>query len=105
MTGVDFVHVPYRGSGPALTDLLNGQVQVMFDTISSSIAHIQAGKLRALAVTSVTRSDLLPEVPTIADTVPGYELSAWFGVGTSTGTPSEIIQKLNQEINAGLAEA
>jgi tripartite-type tricarboxylate transporter receptor subunit TctC len=105
MTGVDFVHVPYRGSGPALTDLLNGQVQVMFDTISSSIAHIQAGKLRALAVTTVTRSDLLPEVPTIAETVPGYELSAWFGAGTPTGTPSEIIQKLNQEINAGLAES
>jgi tripartite-type tricarboxylate transporter receptor subunit TctC len=104
MTGVDFLHVPYRGSGPALTDLLNGQVQVMFDTISSSIAHIQAGKLRALAVTSVTRSDLLPDVPTIAETVPGYELSAWFGAGTPTGTPSEIIQKLNQEINAGLAE-
>src|SRR6185503_13803339 len=101
MTGVDFVHVPYRGSGPALTDLLNGQVQVMFDTISSSIAHIQAGKLRALAVTSVTRSDLLPDVPTIAETVPGYELNAWFGAGTPTGTPSEIIQKLNQEINAG----
>jgi tripartite-type tricarboxylate transporter receptor subunit TctC len=105
MTGVDFVHVPYRGSGPALTDLLNGQVQVMFDTISSSIAHIQAGKLRALAVTSLTRSELLPDVPTIAETVPGYELSAWFGAGTPTGTPSEIIQKLNQEINAGLAEA
>ena len=104
MTGVDFVHVPYRGSGPALTDFLNGQVQVMFDTISSSIAHIQAGKLRALAVTSVTRSDLLPDVPTIAETVRGYELSAWFGAGTPTGTPSEIIQKLNQEINAGLAE-
>jgi tripartite-type tricarboxylate transporter receptor subunit TctC len=104
MTGVDFVHVPYRGSGPALTDLLSGQVQVMFDTISSSIAHIKAGKLRPLAVTSVTRSDLLPEVPTIADTVPGYELSAWFGVGTPTGTPPEIIEELNREINAGLAE-
>jgi tripartite-type tricarboxylate transporter receptor subunit TctC len=104
MTGVEFVHVPYRGSGPALTDLLNGQVQVMFDTISSSIAHIQAGKLRALAVTSVTRSDLLPDVPTIAETVPGYELSAWFGTGAPTGTPSEIIAKLNQDINAGLAE-
>jgi Tripartite tricarboxylate transporter family receptor len=89
--------VPYRGSGPALTDLLNGQVQVMFDTISSSIAYIQAGKLRALAVTTVTRSELLPEVPTIAETVPGYELSAWFGAGTPTGTPSEIIEKLNQE--------
>ena len=104
MTGVDFVHVPYRGSGPALTDLLSGQVQVMFDTISSSIAHIKAGTLRPLAVTSVRRSDLLPEVPTIADTVPGYELSAWFGVGTPTGTPPEIIEKLNREINVGLAE-
>ena len=76
----------------------------MFDTISSSIAHIQAGKLRALAVTSVTRSDLLPDVPTIAETVPGYELNAWVGAATPTGTPSEMIQKLNQEINAGLAE-
>ena len=104
MTGVDFVHVAYRGSGPALTDLLSGQVQVMFDTISSSIAHIKAGTLRPLAVTSVRRSDLLPEVPTIADTVPGYELSAWFGVGTPTGTPPEIIEKLNREINVGLAE-
>ena len=104
MTGVDFVHVAYRGSGPALTDLLSGQVQVMFDTISSSIAHIKAGTLRPLAVTSVRRSDLLPEVPTIADTVPGYELSAWFGVGTPTGTPPEIIEKLNWEINVGLAE-
>ena len=93
MTGVDLVHVPYRGSGPALTDLLSGQVQVMFDTISSSIAHIKAGTLRPLAVTSVRRSDLLPEVPTIADTVPGYQLSAWFGVGTPTGTPPEIIEK------------
>ena len=104
MTGIDFVHVPYRGSGPALTDLMSGRVQVMFDTISSSLAHIKAGKLRALAVTSVTRSDVLPDVPTIADTVPGYELSAWFGVGTPSGTPSEIIQKLNWEINAALAD-
>jgi tripartite-type tricarboxylate transporter receptor subunit TctC len=104
MTGVDFVHVPYRGSGPALTDLLTGQVQVMFDTISSSLAHIKAGKLRALAVTSVSRSDALPDVPTIADTVPGYELTAWFGVGAPTGTPPEIIEKLNREINAGLAD-
>jgi tripartite-type tricarboxylate transporter receptor subunit TctC len=105
MTGVDFVHVPYRGSGPALTDLLNGQVQVMFDAISSSIPHIQGGRLRALAVTTARRSDLLPDVPTIADTVPGYELSGWFGAGTAAGTPSEIVAKLNQEINAGLVEA
>ena len=83
---------------------MSGQVQVMFDTISSSFAHIKAGKLRARAVTSVTRSDVLPDVPTIADAVPGYELSAWFGVGTPTGTPPEINQKLNGEINTGLAD-
>ena len=104
MTGVEFVHVPYRGSGPALADLISGQVQVMFDTITSSIEHIQAGKLRALAVTSATRSDVLPDVPTIADTVPGYELSAWFGVGAPRETPPEIIQRLNREITAGLAD-
>jgi tripartite-type tricarboxylate transporter receptor subunit TctC len=104
MAGVDIVHVPYRGSGPALTDLMTGQVQVMFDTISSSIGHIQSGKLRALAVTSTTRSAVLPDVPTIADTVPGYELGAWFGVGAPTGTPPDIIQKLNREVAAGLAD-
>jgi tripartite-type tricarboxylate transporter receptor subunit TctC len=104
MAGVDIVHVPYRGSGPALHDLMSGQVQVMFDTISSSIEHIRAGKLRALAVTSTTRSDVLPDVPTIAETVPGYELGAWFGVGTPKGTPPAIIEKLNREMTASLAD-
>jgi tripartite-type tricarboxylate transporter receptor subunit TctC len=104
MTGVELLHVPYRGSGPALTDLISGQVHVMFDTIPSSIEHIKAGKLRALGVTSVTRSDVLPDVPPIADTVPGYELGAWFGVGAPRDTPPAIIEKLNREINAGLAD-
>jgi tripartite-type tricarboxylate transporter receptor subunit TctC len=105
MTGVDIVHVPYRGSGPALTDLLGGQVQVMFDSMPSSIEHIRAGKLRALAVTSATRSEALPDVPTIADTVPGYDTNGWFGVGAPKGTPRPIIERLNREINAGLADA
>ena len=104
MTGVDILHVPYRGSGPALIDMIAGQVQVMFDTVPSSIEHIRAGKLRALAVTSATRSDALPDVPTVADTVPGFEVSAWFGVGVPKDTPTEIIQRLNREINAALAD-
>ena len=104
MAGVDILHVPYRGSGPALHDLMSGQVHVMFDTVPSSIEHIKAGKLRALGVTSATRSDVLPDVPTIADTVPGYELSAWFGVGGPRDTPPEIIQRLNREITVGLAD-
>ena len=104
MAGVDILHVPYRGSGPALHDLMSGQVHVMFDTVPSSIEHIKAGKLRALGVTSATRSDVLPDVPTIADTVPGYELSAWFGVGAPRDTPAEIIQRLNREITVGLAD-
>ena len=100
MTGVDMVHVPYRGAAPALTDLLGGQVQVMFDTMPSSIEHIRAGKLRALAVTTATRSEALPDVPTVAEFVPGYEASGWFGVGAPKNTPAEIIDRLNREINA-----
>jgi tripartite-type tricarboxylate transporter receptor subunit TctC len=104
MTGVNMVHVPYRGSAPMLTDLLGGQVQVTFDNMPSSIEHIRAGKLRPLAVTTTARSDALPDTPVLADTVPGYEASAWFGAGAPKGTPSEIIEKLNKEINAGLAD-
>ena len=104
MAGVDMVHVPYRGAAPALTDLLGGQVQVMFDTMPASIEHIRAGKLRALAVTTATRSEALPDVPTVGDFVPGYEASAWFGLGAPKDTPAEIVDKLNKEINAGLAD-
>ena len=104
MTGVELLHVPYRGSGPALVDMLSGQVQVMFDAIPSSIEHIKAGKLRALAVTTARRSDALPDVPVIADTVRGYDTSGWFGVGAPAGTPVEIVDKLNKEFNAGLAD-
>ena len=94
MAGVDMVHVPYKGAAPALTDLLGGQVQVMFDNLSSSIEHIRAGKLRALAVTTATRSKALPDVPTIGEFVPGYEASAWQGIGAPKNTPAEIIKKL-----------
>jgi len=104
MTGVKLTHVPYRGSAPAITDMLAGQVQVLFDNMPSSIEHIRAGKLRALAVTTAVRSPALPDVPTVAETVAGYEASAWFGMGAPKGTPAEIIEKLNQEINAVLAE-
>ena len=104
MTGVNMVHVPYRGAGPALTDLLGGQVQVMFGTMSSSVEYIRAGKLRALAVTAATRSEALPDIPTVSDFVPGYEASAWFGVGAPKDTPAEIVEKLNKEINAALAD-
>ena len=104
MTGVDMVHVPYRGAAPALTDLLGGQVQVMFATMPSSIEYIRAGKLRALAVTTATRSEALPDIPTVGDFVPGYEASGWFGIGAPKNTPAEIIDKLNKEINAGLAD-
>ncbi|HVG51111.1 MAG TPA: tripartite tricarboxylate transporter substrate binding protein [Xanthobacteraceae bacterium] len=104
MTGVDLQHVPYRGSAPALTDMIGGQVQVMFDNMPSSIEHIRAGKLRALAVTTAVRSDALPGVPTVAETVPGYEASAWFGIGAPKGTPPAIIEKLNREVNLALAD-
>ena len=104
MTGVKFVHVPYRGLSPALTDLLGGQVQVTFASMASSIEHIKAGKLRALAVTTATRSEMLPDVPTVGEFVPGYEASTWSGVGAPKATPTEIIEKLNKEINAALAD-
>ena len=104
MTGIDLTHVPYRGSAPALTDMISGTVQVMFDNMPSSLPHIQAGKLRALGVTTAARSGALPNVPTVAETVPGYEASAFFGMSMPKGTPAEVIEKLNQEINAGLAD-
>jgi tripartite-type tricarboxylate transporter receptor subunit TctC len=104
MTGVQLTHVPYRGSAPALTDMISGTVQVMFDNMPSSLPHIQAGKLRALAVTTAQRSEALPNVPTVAETVPGYEASAFFGMGVPHDTPAEVIDKLNKEINAGLAD-
>jgi tripartite-type tricarboxylate transporter receptor subunit TctC len=104
MTGVNLVHVPYRGAAPALTDMLAGHVQVMFDNLPSSIAHIQAGRLRALAVTTATRAAALPNVPTVADTVPGYEASAFFGMAVPKGTPRPIIDKLNRTINQALAD-
>jgi tripartite-type tricarboxylate transporter receptor subunit TctC len=105
MVGVDMLHVPYRGGAPALTDMLAGQVQVMFDNLPTSIEHIRAGKLRPLAITSTTRAELLPDVPTLADFVPGYESSAWYGVGAPRNTPAEIVDRLNKEINAILAES
>ena len=104
MTGVEMRHVPYRGSAPALIDVLSGQVQVMFDLVPSSIGYIRAGKLRPLAVTTATRSEVLPDLPTIGDFVPGYEASTWNGVIAPKGTPGEAIDKLNAGINAGLAD-
>ena len=104
MTGVEMVHVPYRSGGPALTDLLAGQVQVMFPATVSSIEYIRAGRLRALAVTTATRSELLPDIPTVAEFVAGYEASNWFGVCGPKATPAEIVEKLNKEINASLAD-
>jgi tripartite-type tricarboxylate transporter receptor subunit TctC len=104
MTGVNMVHVPYRGGAPALIDMISGQVQVMFDNVPTSIEFIRAGKLRPLAVTTATRSEVLPDIPTVGDFVPGYEASAWYGVGVPKGTPAEIVDKLNKEITAILAE-
>jgi tripartite-type tricarboxylate transporter receptor subunit TctC len=105
MTGVDLVRVGYRGGGPAIVDLMAGQVQVMFETTLATLAHIKAQKLRALAVTSATPSAVLPDVPVLADTVPGYEATAWYGIGAPRNTSAEIIERLNREINAGLADA
>jgi tripartite-type tricarboxylate transporter receptor subunit TctC len=102
MAGVDMVHVAYRGSPPALTDLLGGQVQMMFSPLSSSIEYVKAGRLRGLAVTSAARSDVLPDIPTVSEFVPGYQAAGWFGVCAPRKTPDEIIDRLNREINAGL---
>jgi tripartite-type tricarboxylate transporter receptor subunit TctC len=104
MAGVNMVHVPYRGGTPALIDLMGGQVHVMFETTSSTIVYIRAAKLRALAVTTATRSAVLPDIPTVGEFVPGYEASAFYGVGAPKNTPTEIIDRLNSEINAGLAD-
>jgi tripartite-type tricarboxylate transporter receptor subunit TctC len=104
MTGVNMLHVPYRGAPPALTDLIAGQVHVMFDNMPSSIEHIRAGRLRPLAVTATTRLEALPDVPPLADFVPGFETSAWAGIGAPKDTPAEIIDKLNREINGGLVD-
>jgi len=104
MAGIDMVHVFYRGAGPTLTDLLAGQVQVSFPTMPASIEYIRAGRLRALAVTTATRSDALPDIPTVGEFLPGYEASAWYGVGAPRNTPAEIIEKLNREINSALAD-
>jgi len=102
MAGIDMVHVFYRGAGPTLTDLLAGQVQVSFPTMPASIEHIRAGRLHALAVTTATRSDALPDIPTVGEFLPGYEVSNWYGLGVPRATPAEVVEKLNKEIN-GLA--
>src|SRR5262249_22628955 len=104
MAGVNMLHGPYRGDVPAITDLLGGQVQVYFGTLSGSIEYIRTGKLRALAVTTASRSEMLPDVPTVGESVPGYEASTWSGVGAPKATPAEIVEKLNKEINAALAD-
>ena len=105
LAGIDMVHVPYRGVAPALTDLLGGQVQVCFAPMSIATGHIRSGKLRALAVTAATRSAVLPDLPTVGDDVPGYEASAFYGVGAPRLTATEIVDKLNKEINAALTDS
>jgi tripartite-type tricarboxylate transporter receptor subunit TctC len=105
MTAIHMVHVPYRGAGPALTDLLGGQVQVMFDPVPSSLDHIRAGRLRGFAVTTATRPDALPDLPALAEFVPGYEASFWCGLGAPRNTPTEIVQRLNKELNAALFDS
>jgi tripartite-type tricarboxylate transporter receptor subunit TctC len=105
LTGVNIVHIPYKGSGPALADLMGGQVDVMFDNLTSSIGLIRSGKLRALAVTTSTRYQELPDVPTVQETVPGYEATAWFGIVAPAGTPREVVMRINSEVNRALAHA
>jgi tripartite-type tricarboxylate transporter receptor subunit TctC len=105
MTGLDMTHVPYRSSGPALTDLISGQVQVMFDALTSTVEHIKAGRLRTLGVTSATRAEALPDVPVIADVVPGYEVSNWFGFGMPRDTPPDAVMTFNNAVNDALADA
>src|SRR5262245_1550429 len=102
MTGVDMVHVPYRGVAAALTDLLGGQVQVAFGSVPSSIEYIRSGKMRALGVTTAIRTQALPDIPTVGEFVPGYEASAWYGIGAPRATPAEIVDKLNKEVNVAL---
>ena len=104
MTGCDMAHIPYKGAGPALIDLISGKVDVLFDNLPSSISHIKAGKLRALAVTTTYVEPTLPGIPTVAETVPGYEATAWFGIGMPKGTPREVIEKVNAEVNRALAD-
>jgi tripartite-type tricarboxylate transporter receptor subunit TctC len=104
MTGCNMTHVPYRGAGPALIDLIGGQVDVIFDNLPSSVGHIKSGKVRALAVTSEAREPSMPQLPTVAETVPGYEATAWFGIGMPKGTPREVIDKVNAEVNRALAD-
>ena len=104
MAGIDLVHVPYRGAAPALTDLLGGQVQVYFGPMPASVEHIKAGRLRALAVTTAKRSESMPDLPTVGELLPGYEASTWYGIGAPKATPPEIVDKLNKEINAALAD-
>jgi tripartite-type tricarboxylate transporter receptor subunit TctC len=104
MTGVEMLHVPYRGGGPAISDLIGGQVQLLFDPMPSSIEYVRSGKIRALAVTSAARSDAMPDIPTVSETVPGYEASFWVGIGTPKGTPADVVERINNEINAALAD-
>jgi tripartite-type tricarboxylate transporter receptor subunit TctC len=104
MAGIDMIHVPYRGTGPAITDLLGGQVQVMFGSAPSSVQYIKSGQLRGLAVTSAKRLETLPDIPTVGETVPGYEASQWYGIGVPKATPASIVDLLNKEINAFLAD-
>jgi tripartite-type tricarboxylate transporter receptor subunit TctC len=104
MTGIKMVHVPYRGAGPAITDMIGGQVHVMFNPTAPLIEYIKSGKLRGLAVTTTSRSEALPDIPTLADFVPGYESSAFYGLGAPKNTPVEIIERLNREINSALVD-